>query len=137
MPLPKKTAGVESSESVDHSAMNRRRFGATLLGFFALSAFRADRRVDIHDFDFARWLREPASASAVGAAYLRRYPDHASRAALLRFLALPDEPLTAEQLAVAIERRIGSDFASHRTLLLERWLLSRTEAAICGLIALD
>jgi len=122
--------------SVEKELMNRRRFGATLLSFFVLSAIRADQRVPIDDFDFAACLTDLEAAAAVGAAYLRKYPDHASRAALVRLLALPDEPLTAAQIAVAIERRIRSDFASQRTLLLERWLLSRTEAAICGLIAL-
>jgi hypothetical protein len=119
--------------------MNRRRLGATFLSFFALSAIRTDQRghAAIHDVDFAGYLTDLASAAAVGAAYLRQYPEHASRAVLLRFLALPDESLTAAQVAVAIEQRIRSDFAYQRTLLLERWLLSRTEAAICGLIALD
>jgi hypothetical protein len=118
--------------------MNRRRLGATLLSFFALSAIRTDQRprVAIHDFDFASCLTDLASAATVGAAYLRNYPDHASRAVLLRFLALPDHPLTAAQIAGAIQRRIRSDFAHQRTLLVERWLLSRTEAAVCGLIAL-
>ena len=117
--------------------MNRRGFGAALLGFFVSSVFRADRRAKIQDFDFASYLTDRASGSAVGAAYLRKYPELASRAVLLRFLALPDEPLTTAQIAVAIERRIRSDFAYQRTVLLERWLLSRTEAALCGLIALD
>jgi hypothetical protein len=117
--------------------VNRRRLGAALLTFFALSAIRTDHRVKVRDFDFASCLADRASASALGAAYLRRYPDHASRAVLLRLLALPHMPLTATQIAAAIERRIRGDFASHRTLLLEQWLLSRTEAAICALIALD
>ena len=122
--------------SVEQPTVNRRRLGATLLGLFALTAIRTDRRIKIQDFDFAGCVTDSASASAVGAAYLRRCPEHASRAVLLSFLQLPDKALTAEQIAVAIERRIRSDFECRRTLVLERWLLSRTEAAICGLIAL-
>jgi hypothetical protein len=122
--------------SVEQPTVNRRRLGATLLGLFALTAIRTDRRIEIQDFDFAGCVTDSASASAVGAAYLRRYPEHASRDVLLSFLQPPDEALTAEQIAVTIERRIRSDFECRRTLVLERWLLSRTEAAICGLIAL-
>jgi hypothetical protein len=116
--------------------MNRRRFGATFLSFFALSAIRTDHRAGIDDFDFASCLTDPASARTVGAAYLSKHPEHASRTVLLRFLALPDDALTAPQIAAAIERRIQSDFACQRTVVLERWLLARTEAAICGLVAL-
>lgn len=116
--------------------MNRRRVGATLLSLFVLASIRTDRRAESHDFDFAGCLPDPAAAYAVGAAYLRRFPEHASRAVLLRFLQLPDEPLSAAQLAVALERRIQNDFEHRRTLVLERWLLSRTEAAVCGLITL-
>jgi hypothetical protein len=123
--------------SVEQPTMNRRRLGATLLGLFALTAIRTDRRVKIQDLDFAGCLTDFASASAVGAAYLQRYPEHASRAALLRSLQLPDEPLTSAQIGDAIEERIQSDFAQQRTLVLERWLLARTEAALCGLVALD
>jgi hypothetical protein len=122
--------------SVEQPTVNRRRLGATLLSLFALTAIRTDRRVAVHAFDFAGCLMDPASASAIGAAYLRSYPEHASRAVLLSFLQLPDEPLNAAQIAVALERRIRSDFEYQRTLVLERWLLSRTEAAVCGLIAL-
>jgi hypothetical protein len=116
--------------------MNRRRFGATFLSVFTLGAIRTDHRAPIDDFDFAAFLTDPASASEVGAAYLRNYPDHASRAVLLRFLALPEDALTAPEVAAAIKRRIQNDFACQRTVVLERWLLARTEAAICGLIAL-
>jgi hypothetical protein len=117
--------------------MNRRRLGATVLSLFALSAMRTDRRATIHDFDFTRFIADRASAAAVGAAYLRNHPDQASRDVLLGLLALPDKLLTEAQIAVAIERQIRNDFAHHRTVLLERWLVSRTEAVVCGLIALD
>ena len=122
--------------SVDQPNVNRRRLGATLLGLLALTAIRADRRSNAHDFDSVAWMLDAASASAVGAAYLRRYPEHASRSALLSFLQLPDEPLTTAQISAAVESRIQSDFEHQRTLVLERWLLSRTEAAVCGLILL-
>lgn len=116
--------------------MNRRRLGGTLLSLFALTAIRTDRRAQSADFDFAACLTDPAAASAVGAAYLREFPEHASRAELLRFLQLPDEPLSAAEIAAAVERRIQDDFEHQRTLVLDRWLVSRTEAAVCGLIAL-
>ena len=115
--------------------VSRRRFGATLLSLLALGAIRTDRRAKSHDFDFAS-LTDPASAAAIGAAYLRKHPDQASRDVLLRFLALPDQPLTAAQITGEIESRIRSDFACQRTVVLERWLLSRTELAVCALIAL-
>jgi hypothetical protein len=102
-----------------------------------LTAIRADWRTKIADFDFALCVTDPASAAAIGAAYLRKYPDHASRSVLLRFLALPDEPLTTAEVAAAIERGIRIDFECRRTIVLERWLLSRTEAAVCGLLALS
>ena len=122
--------------SVEQPPVNRRRLGASLLGLLALTAIRTDRRVDVHDFDFAGCLTDRAAASAVGAAYLRGYPEHASRAVLLSFLQLPDDRLTAAQISAALERRIQSDFEYQRTVVLEQWLVSRTEAAVCALIAL-
>ena len=115
--------------------MNRRRLGATLLSFVAATAIRMDQRIKIHDFDFARCVTDPAFASAVGTVYLQKYPEHASRAALLGFLQLPDA-LSPAGIPAALERRIRDDFEYQRTVVLERWLLSRTEAAVCGLIAL-
>jgi hypothetical protein len=120
----------------EQPTVNRRRLVATLLSFLTLTAIRADRRVNKHDFDFAGCVMDPASASAIGVAYLHKYPEHASRAALLSFLQLPDEPLSTAEIAAALERRIQNDFENQRTLVLERWLLSRTEAAVCGLVAL-
>src|SRR4051812_44802799 len=96
-------------------SMNRRRLGATLLTFFASIAIRTDRREMIRDFDFTGFVTDRALAAAVGAAYLKSFPD-ASRDVLLGLLALPDEPLRAAQIAVALERRIRSDFEQQRTL---------------------
>ena len=114
--------------------MNRRRFGMTLLNCLALVTIPTDPRAETDDL--ASCLADRASASAVGAAYLRMHPEHASRAVLLDHLALPDGHLSPEQIAVAIECRIRSDFVHQRTLVLDRWLLSRTEALVCALIAL-
>jgi hypothetical protein len=114
--------------------MNRRHFGLTLLNCLALRTIRADQPADTHDL--ASCLSDRASAAAVGTAYLRRYPEHASRAVLLDHLALPDGRLSPAQIAAAIERGIRSDFKHRRTVVLDRWLLSRTEAAVCGLLAL-
>ena len=81
-------------------------------------------------------VSDPDSAAAIGAAYLRENPALASRSRLLRQLALPQTLPNRGRLASLMERRISSDFENQRVLVLNGWLVSRSEAAICGLIAL-
>ena len=114
--------------------MNRRQFGTTVLNCLVLAAMRTAQSSETNDLTSC--LSDRASASAVGTAYLRKHPEHASRAVLLDHLALPDGRLSPAQIAVAVECRIRSDFVHQQTLVLDRWLLSRTEAIVCALIAL-
>jgi hypothetical protein len=114
--------------------MNRRQFELALLCAFAPVSSHADRSLAAVALE--ECLSDPAAAAAMGELYLRRYPEHASREALLEVLALPAGQLSRAELGRALEHRIRADFMQQRTLLLDGWLLSRAEAAVCGLVAL-
>jgi len=82
------------------------------------------------------WSRNPldglfsdlGSAKRIGARYLKSYPHEANRDRLLSSVA---EHRSALMLA------IRSDYRSGRTLEIEGWQLSLTEARICALAALS
>jgi hypothetical protein len=69
---------------------------------------------------------DPAAARAIGKAFLRDYPGEAD----------------AAHLAARLPRRhrlhmaISADFAAGKTVMVEGWVLSRTEARLCALVAL-
>jgi hypothetical protein len=81
-------------------------------------------------------FREPASARAIGRAYLRQAPEEADAARLLALIHPGDcAALSASELRRAVAARQRADFAAGRTVLLDGWVLSRTEARLCALAA--
>jgi hypothetical protein len=89
-------------------------------------------------------LRYPASAVAVGRAYLKAFPmdadaerlsdaiitDNTIRRRLETHLSDPDE------LALAIAEAVRADFINRRTVKLDGWVVAQTEARLCALAAL-
>jgi hypothetical protein len=86
--------------------------------------------------------RPPASARAVGVAYLTRFPDEREPLTLTR-LVLDGLGLTEAETAILSERelraqlaeRLRAEFAEGRIATVGGWILSRTEARLCALWA--
>jgi hypothetical protein len=81
----------------------------------------------------------PDHAITVGRHYLREHPDQSRRAYFPDELQMELETLVAADHDLMI-RRIDElrqrDFSAGRTVLVDRWVLSRTEAQLCALRAL-
>ncbi len=73
---------------------------------------------------------------AVGRRYLELYPDEADRARLRAGLIGPARPLDREALRARLARRCGQDFRDGNTVIVDGWVLARTEARACALAAL-
>jgi len=76
---------------------------------------------------------------SVGRAYLDQAPEEADVARLRHFLALMAE-VSAMSLPDPEKERLAirqlEDFRTGQTVLVQGWILSRTEATLCALIAL-
>lgn len=85
-------------------------------------------------------IERRADARALGCAYLRLHPEEAAREPLLERL-LPDiqrgsevlRRLTTARLREAARRQRERDFARGDTVLIDGWILARTEARLCAL----
>ena len=76
------------------------------------------------------------SAAQLGRTYLDAHPNEARRAALMRQLAGPIALTSAERAAREVATRVRADYAMGRTVVIEGWVLSRTEARLYALVAL-
>jgi len=72
-------------------------------------------------------LANSTAAHAIGAAYLRAYPND----------TLASVPATARLPRTLVATRVSEDFASGRVVMLEGWMLSVTEARLCALALRD
>jgi len=89
-------------------------------------------------------FRDPDSARVIGAAFLRMTPEEGSSEALVTAIGagLPggiaalDDPIDPDDLRGLLATRIHRDFAEDAVVELEGWIVSRTEARLCGLVAL-
>jgi hypothetical protein len=77
------------------------------------------------------------SAEAIGAAYLRSLDrTEVSTERLMRELAVDDaSTMTPARLKRAIGARIRRDFAEGAVVTIDGWMLSQTEARLCGLVS--
>lgn len=85
----------------------------------------------------------PDSARRIGAAYLRLHPQEADAASLRRsFASAPGgaagslEAMGAGEFAGWIRDRRRGDFRDGRTVAVDGWILSITEARLCALLFL-
>ena len=132
--------------------MRRRRFLGTLaLGGTLWAAWTGQARAWLQPTGGApagtrllTVLGRPDSAAVVGRVYLAGHPAEADRdrlaARLEQALRCQDcDPAQAEadQLRAALARQIRADFAAARVVSVDGWVLSETEARLCGLAALS
>jgi hypothetical protein len=89
-------------------------------------------------------LPSQSSARAVGRAYLAAHPEDADPARLLHLLeevppvgrALARRHADPRAIASAVGEAVRDDFVARRTVKLEGWVLSQTEARLCALCSL-
>ena len=89
-------------------------------------------------------VRHTASASTVGAAYLRQRPEEANQRRLAE-LMLSADPTLRRRITTArgghVRRRLEqchrADLAHSRTAKIDGWIVSLTEARLCALVALS
>lgn len=88
-------------------------------------------------------FRHPESAAAIGRAYLAGHPQDADPDTLvenvtagLRCRGCDPEAAGRADLRQAIAREVRDDFAQGRVVNVDGWVLSATEARLCGLAAL-
>ena len=132
--------------------MRRRRFLGTLaLGGMVWAAWAGHARAWLPGaggrLAAARLLAvlgRPDSAAAVGRAYLASHPAEADGDRLAAHLdqavrCQDCDPARArtDQLRVALAGQIRADFAAARVVTVDGWVLSETEARLCGLAALS
>ena len=92
-----------------------------LIGFFLVLA---GRRAVADDAGLGSLFTRPDAARAIGAAYLRAYPQEARVVRSLRIAANGREDVAT---------RVRADFAGGDVVMVEGWMLSRTEARLCAL----
>jgi hypothetical protein len=82
--------------------------------------------------------RDPRAVRAVGRHYLAIARDEADRARLSDLVfgagAFPDDSFAGLQRHIAAGR--ARDFAADDTVMLDGWILARTEARLCALCTL-
>ena len=129
--------------------LNRRAFltltaaaGLAAAGAVAFIVGRSSPRPQLASVDDATrllaLLGDPAAAAPTGAAYLEAHPAEADRDRLVAILSreLRDDGAATASLGAAVDRRIRRDFQQGRTVEIEGWLLSLTEARLCALARL-
>ena len=80
-------------------------------------------------------LRDPAAARALGAVYLSQHPEERDLA-FLHAATLAGAGEGAQGVR-ALRARCRDDFQRGDTVLIERWVLTRTECRLCALVALS
>jgi hypothetical protein len=117
--------------------ISRRR---TLIAAAALATLLAGRGWPFSERGAAaslvRSIRARASARIIGAAYLATHPDEADAAILCRAIAADlatAAPRDQAELDRALANRVRADFLQRRTVKVDGWVLSRTEARLCAL----
>lgn len=78
----------------------------------------------------------PASAAAVGRAYLARFPEEASRSFLVGQLRLRNFRGSDDALVSLLRNLAMEEYASGRVEIIDGWVLARSELRRCALAAL-
>jgi hypothetical protein len=82
------------------------------------------------------------SAAAVGREYLKIAPLEADVSRLIDLIVSPEKSIgaqsrtDAEALAESLRAKQRDDFEQGRTVLIQGWMLSQTEARLCALVSL-
>ena len=131
--------------------MTRRRFIIFSLGYVAGFALLRKvesppgslhaRRSDSNDLDvdLSRLFSDPRNAKVIGNRYLSQYPEKRDRELIIADLGLPSHQLeifSENSLKRWFRESQQRDFTVGKTVIVENWILSHTEATLCALIAL-
>ena len=81
----------------------------------------------------ARFFPDLPPLSRLGALYLRAHPEEGSAAPLSRVLLSGTDGTVATRLLGAISR----DWSSHHVVVVDGWLMARTEARLCAFLHLQ
>ncbi|MDH5474800.1 MAG: hypothetical protein OEX22_03830 [Cyclobacteriaceae bacterium] len=93
-----------------------------------------------HDDTYDPLIAEPQSLSliwdtdaiiAIGVAYLRQFPDENSEQILVDKLV---NNILGNQKAGKLNNQVRKDFETGNTVLIDGWMLSKTEARQCALL---
>jgi hypothetical protein len=132
-PIADRIPSIEASMRQD-----RRRFCRTALGMMALGVVASTPallprwRDSLHDL--AALFRHPDSARRIGKHLLARGTAALDRSAPLHLdLAAMDG---REARRSALRQQAMQDYAAGNVVLVDGWVLSRTEAQLCALVAL-
>jgi hypothetical protein len=75
-------------------------------------------------------------ATYLGRRYLQAHPSEARSDVLVRRLVGTNSPTSEREASRAVAVRIRSDYAAGRTVKVDGWVLSRTEARLYALVAM-
>lgn len=118
--------------------MNRRQFTLTLAGcsVLGLSGFIQTHPIPANSSIVSRLFTHHDSAISLGKHYLALFPEEANYNWLMK-QTLPSSTYTDLQtLKQILKTQRQQDFYESNTVMLEGWILSRTEARLCALLAL-
>ncbi|MEE9494522.1 MAG: hypothetical protein V3W04_14230 [Gammaproteobacteria bacterium] len=134
--------------------MNRRQFTQSI--FYSLAAYAVSAKASLFPDqtspikssqaeatstlarNLSRLFSSPKNASAIGQRYIELYPEKMSSTQLANDLgdeiiklALSGDNMLKQRIA----RQQQNDFSEGNTVIVNNWILSRTEASVCALIA--
>jgi hypothetical protein len=95
----------------------------------------------IEAFEPGRLLSDLEGARAIGTRYLQQSPDEARPEILARCLfpgtaGAACGPAALDRLRQALDEQRRRDFTAGDTVLIDGWILARTEARLCALASL-
>lgn len=136
-----------------YSAIDRRKFISNLFSLGGIAVLSTPQRslawvstqagLNRPGLPLTQLIRQQESARVIGRAYLEAVPAEGNALrlsdTLMESLNLNPENaavLAPEQLHQRLRERVREDFRDGRTVKLQGWILSRTEARLMALIAL-
>lgn len=81
-------------------------------------------------------ITDREGAANLGRSYLAAHPTEAQRRVLVRDLVGPAVPTSVSRASREVANRIRGDYAAGSTVVVDGWVLSRTEARLYALVAL-
>lgn len=96
---------------------------------------RVDAVVHVREL-LTQMFGDVASAQAVGRAYLRSHPHDGNPRLLIADLLGPGVPPNAASLARLLAARRSREFRDGETVVVNGWVLARSEARLCALTIL-
>ena len=111
--------------------MQRRSIIATIAGLAAAAAFAVPATGVAAPHALAEFATAPSRRT--GALYLQAFPGEADAAMLERLLFANGLPLSAEAIRQEIASASFRDFSRSDVVVIDRWVLARSEARVSAL----